>query len=77
MASIILGLREEFEHRHATESETILRRGKVRIKIGDGQDRDMQTNEPVGIPADMPHRLRNYGDEYAIVDCHHEPHDRR
>jgi mannose-6-phosphate isomerase-like protein (cupin superfamily) len=72
MASIILGPGERFEHKHANDSETILRRGRVSIKIGEMPEREMRTNEPIMIPADFPHELRNDGDQYAIVDCHHD-----
>jgi len=73
MASIILGPGEQFEHQHAEESKTILRRGRVRISIGEQQEKDMGINKPVRIPASTPHRLRNHGDDYAIIDCHHGP----
>lgn len=76
MASIILGPGEQFEHQHAQESETVLRRGKVRISIGGQQEEEMWVNQPVRVPASTPHRLRNEGDEYAIIDCHHDPRSR-
>lgn len=73
MASIILGPGEQFEHQHANESETILRRGRVRISIGAQKEKEMQVNQPVKVPASTPHQLRNEGDDYAIIDCHHDP----
>ena len=73
MASIILGPGEEFEHRHESDSETILRRGRVKISIGGKPERDMPANEPIPIPANTPHRIRNEGPDYSIVDCYHEP----
>ncbi len=72
MASIILGPGEEFEHRHESDSETILRRGtRVRISIGGRSPQDMEPNKPIRIPGGMPHRMRNDGPDYSIVDCHH------
>lgn len=47
MASIILGPGEQFEHQHAQESETVLRRGKVRISIG-GQQEERAVGESAG-----------------------------
>ncbi len=73
MASIILGPGEEFEHQHESDSETILRRGSVKISIGGKPERDMPQNESIRIPAKTPHRIRNDGPDYGIVDCYHEP----
>lgn len=73
MASIILGPGEEFEHRHEGDSRTILRRGvSVKINIG-GYQEPMEQDRPIFIPANVPHRIHNGGDEYCIVDCHHDP----
>ncbi|HJT35095.1 MAG TPA: hypothetical protein VJ783_23915 [Pirellulales bacterium] len=72
MASIILGSGEQFEHQHAKDRKTTLRRGNVRISIGKRSEKEMEINKAVRIPASTPHRLRNVGDDYAIVDCHHE-----
>lgn len=75
MASIILGPGEQFEHQHATDSETVLRRGRVRISVGEQPEEEMTINQPVRSAPHIPHRLRNVGRDYAIVDCHHEPHN--
>ncbi|HQU46272.1 MAG TPA: hypothetical protein PK867_25890 [Pirellulales bacterium] len=50
-----------------------MRRGKVRISIGEQQEKDMGINKPVRIPASTPHRLRNEGDDYAIIDDDRRP----
>jgi mannose-6-phosphate isomerase-like protein (cupin superfamily) len=72
MAAIILDPGEVFEHCHATESSTQLRRGKVLFRYGDNVLR-LRAGQSLAIPGGVPHTLENVGSGKAYVECYHGP----
>jgi mannose-6-phosphate isomerase-like protein (cupin superfamily) len=68
MARIVLDPDEVFEHIHSCESTTVLLSGSATLHMG-GRSLPFNVGEPVSVPANTSHVIRNTGDSEAVVGC--------
>ena len=75
MANIILEPNEVFEHKHESESFTILLDGAATFEI-EGQKVVMELNRPYVTPAKTMHVMTNIGNDNCVLKCGlHKPPD--
>jgi hypothetical protein len=69
MARILLSSAEQFAHRHSFPSSTELVSGEVEIQLGSLEPQPLALGEPILIPAETEHLLRNVGTSEAVIKC--------
>ena len=72
MATIYLEPNEDFQHAHHVESQTTLIEGAVEFTIEDIPT-ILTIGDPIDVPANALHTMRNIGRNIAILNCAHGP----